>query len=84
MQPHIPTVNDILRKWRSETSHVGKATILLFQRNTYSVYYVVYFNIVTMLTCDVLLRHFGKTMLYTGSICVAYSYLLYTLGITLV
>ena len=38
------------------------------------------FNLVTMPTCDVLLRHFGKTMLYTESIRVAYSYLLYTLG----
>ena len=36
------------------------------------------FNIVAMLTYDVSLGHFGKTMLYTGSTCVAYSYLLYT------
>ena len=38
-------------------------------------------NTVTMPTCDVLLRHFSKMMLYTESIRVAYSYLLYTLGI---
>ena len=36
-------------------------------------------NAVTMPMCDVLLRHFSKTMLYTKSIPVAYSYLLYTL-----
>ena len=35
---------------------------------------------VTMPTCDVLLRHFSKMMLYMGSIRVAYTYLLYTLG----
>ena len=40
------------------------------------------FNIVTMPTCEVLLRHFGKTMLCTKSICIAYSYLLYTLDYT--
>ena len=34
---------------------------------------------VTMPMCDVLLRHFCKMMLYTESICIAYSYLLYTL-----
>ena len=39
-------------------------------------------NTVTMLTCDVLLCHFCKMMLYTVSIRVAYSYLLYTLAIT--
>ena len=35
---------------------------------------------VTMPTCDILLRHFSKMMLYTESIRIAYSYLLYTLG----
>ena len=35
MKPCIPTVNDILRKWRSKTSHVGKVTILLFWRHTW-------------------------------------------------
>ena len=39
-------------------------------------------NIVSMPTCDILLYHFSKTMLYTESIRVAYSYLLYTLGTT--
>ena len=31
--------------------------------------------------CDILLRHFSKVMLYTESIRVAYSYLLYILDI---
>ena len=31
-------------------------------------------------TCDILLRHFSKMLLHTESICVAYSYLLYTLA----
>ena len=39
-------------------------------------------NTVTMLTCDVSLRHFCKTMLYTVNIRVAYAYLLYTLDYT--
>ena len=38
------------------------------------------FNTVTMLTCDVLLHHFGKMILYMESIRAAYSYLLDTLG----
>ena len=37
-------------------------------------------NIVTMPTCDVLLRRFSKMMLYTESIRVAYSYLYYDKG----
>ena len=74
MKPRIPSVNDIFRKWRSETSHVGKVKIL-FQRNAWILLHVLAlcvlcalrsnFNIVTMPTCDVLLRHYGKTMLYT-------------------
>ena len=39
-------------------------------------------NTATMPTCDVLLRHFSKMMLYTESIRVAYSYLIFTLAIT--
>ena len=40
MKPRIHTVNDILRKWRSETSHVGKVTIWLFQRNAWILLHV--------------------------------------------
>ena len=32
MKPRIPTMNDILRKWCSEMSHVGKVTVLVFWR----------------------------------------------------
>ena len=35
-------------------------------------------NVVTMPTCDVLLRHFRKTYLYTQGYAVAQSYLLCT------
>ena len=39
-----------------------------------------YISTVTMPTCDVLLRHFSKTMLYTVVYPFAYSYLLYALA----
>ena len=41
MKPRIPTVNGFLRKWRSETPHVGKVTILLFQRNAWILLHVL-------------------------------------------
>ena len=35
VQPRIRTVNHILQKWRSKTSHVGMVTIILFLRNAW-------------------------------------------------
>ena len=43
------------------------------------IHYIRILSSVTMPTCDVLLRHFGKMLLYTQGYAVAYSHLLSTL-----
>ena len=47
------------------------------------IHYIRILSSVTMPTCDVLLRHFGKMLLYTQGYAVAYCHLLSTLGSTL-
>ena len=44
------------------------------------IHYIRILSSVTMPTCDVLLRHFRKMLLYTQGYAVAYSHLLSTLG----
>ena len=44
------------------------------------IHYIRILSSVTMPTCDVLLRHFRKMLLYTQGYAVAYSHLLYTLA----
>ena len=46
------------------------------------IHYIRILSSVTMPTCDVLLRHFRKMLLYTQGYAVAYSHLLSTLGIS--
>ena len=45
------------------------------------IHYIRILSSVTMPTCDVLLRHFGKMLLYTQGYAVAYSHLLSTLAV---
>ena len=45
------------------------------------IHYIRILSSVTMPTCDVLLRHFRKMLLYTQGYAVAYSHLLSTLVI---
>ena len=63
---------------------IFRATVLISGRSPSSSINALCRNIemVTMSTSDVLLRHFRKALLYTKSIRVAYSYLLYTLAAT--
>ena len=44
------------------------------------IHYIRILSSVTMSTCDVLLHHFRKMLLYTQEYAVAYSHLLPTLG----
>ena len=64
MKPRIPTVNDILRKWRSKTSHVGKFTILLFRRNAWILLHVLAHCVLLFALSDhgYILWHVAKTL----------------------
>ena len=66
----IGTLHQIIDASRLASERVNSIHVL--HRNT---------NRVTIPTCDVLLHHFRKMLLYVRGYTVAYSYLLCTLGI---
>ena len=76
--------------WTSLKLPTNKPRVAQSMPNTYRledganefIHYIRILSSVTMPTCDVLLRHFRKMLLYTQGYAVAYSHLLSTLGLT--